>query len=104
MALSKDEAIALLSREVPVDQQPVLSEGDLDDLVAHMAMPDGGYSAVWLNFAAAKAWERKAGRVAGLVTFSADGATFNAGDLHRQAIRMQRSYLSRCAGTAGSTP
>lgn len=110
--LTKAEAKALLSREVPVAQPPVLDDADLEDLVAQMVTLDAegrwpteadweeSYDRTQLNFAAYKAWDRKAGRVANLETFTADGATHNAGELHKQCLRMKRQYLSRCSGSA----
>lgn len=111
MSLSKVEAIALLSREVPVAQAPVLDSGDLDDLVALMAAPDADdrepadddweptYDRKRLNYAAAAAFERKAGRVANLVTMNADGGQINAGELHKQLLTMARRYRAKCAGS-----
>jgi hypothetical protein len=111
MALSKAEAIALLSREVPVSAEPVLDEDDLEDLVAFMAVPDEDerppsdeeweptYSRRRLPYAAALAFERKASRVANLVDVNGDGGVINAGDLHRQLIKMARRFRARCAGS-----
>jgi hypothetical protein len=111
MALSKAEAIALLSREVPVSAQPVLDSNDLDDLVALMAVPDDEdrapsdddweetYSRNRLHYAAAEAFERKAGRVANLASVNADGGVINAGDLHKQLLTLARRHRAKCAGS-----
>jgi hypothetical protein len=113
MALDKEAAIALLSREVPVSAEPVLSEEDLEDLVALMAIqdPDGRapadeaweptYSRARLPYAAADAFERKAGRVANLAsTVVPFQGTFSAGELHKQFLTMARRYRAKCYGTA----
>jgi hypothetical protein len=113
MALSKAEAIVLLSREVPVSAEPVLDVDDLEDLVALMAVPDDEdrapsdedwvptYSRNRLAFAAADAFERKAGRVANLssVVVPFQGS-FTAGELHKQFLTMARRYRAKCYGTA----
>jgi hypothetical protein len=112
MALSKAEAIALLSREVPMAAEPVLDEDDLDDLVAFMAVPDDEerppsdedweptYSRNRLYFAAAEAFERKAGRVANLSSIVVPfQGTFSAGELHKQFLTMARRYRAKCAGS-----
>ena len=109
--LTKPEALALLAREVPASAPPVLDSNDLDDLVLLMRCRDAAgltpadagyvdsYDRVLLPWAAAKAWDRKAARVANLETFTADGATHNAGDLHVQCLRMARQYRARCHGS-----
>lgn len=112
MALTKAEAIALLSREVPVASEPVLDSDDLDDLVACMAVPDPDglapaeddweetYDRTRLPYAAAAAYERKAGRVANLVsTVVPFQGSFTAGELHKQFLRMAGRYRAKCYGT-----
>jgi hypothetical protein len=113
MALSKAEAIALLSREVPVSAEPVLDEDDLEDLAALMAVPDEDgrapsdddwvptYTRNRLAYAAAEAFERKAGRVANLSSIVVPfQGTFSAGELHTQFLTMARRYRAKCYGTA----
>lgn len=116
MALTKAEALALLGREIPAAQAPALDSADLDDLVALMAVRDAAGNAprdaAWaetydrglLAYAAMRAWERKAARVAGLVTFTADGASINAGELHLQCLRMAKRYRSRLSGSVAVAP
>lgn len=113
MALLKHEAIALLGREVPVTTEPVLDDDDLDDLVSFMAVPDEDgnepadeeweptYDRRRLAFAAAEAYERKAGRVANLSSIVVPfQGTFSAGELHTQFLRMARRYRAKCYGSA----
>lgn len=102
--MDRTEALARLGRMVASDQRPVLSDADLGDVLDGAATIDAdgyrptdpGYTPTWdLDRAAAEGWTRKAGRVAGDFSFSADGASFNKGDVLAHCEAMAATYRAR---------
>jgi hypothetical protein len=104
---------------VAATSRPVLSPDDLIALLDLHKVPDAsgllvndaGYTETWdadsLNRAAAEGWRWKAGRVAGEFDFSADGGSFNKGEIMAKCLEMEAHYLARQVGTsqvAGADP
>lgn len=105
--MGRTEALARLGRMTASDQRPVLPADELDDLLdaARVADRDGnlvtdpGYVPTWnLNAAAAEGWRRKAGKVAGDFTFSADDARYDKGAVLASMERMVAMYAAKDVG------
>lgn len=98
-----DEAVALarLASMVAADQRPALSPADLQDLLDEYRTADAdgawitdpGWVPTWdLNGAAAEGWRRKAARVATDFTFSADGASYDKGEVMAHCLAMAAAF------------
>jgi hypothetical protein len=86
------------------DCEPLLTDVELDDLLAVAKRPDqygvtptlDSWVPTWeLNAAAAEGWRTKAGKAASATSFSMDGATYQRGDLLAHCEAMVRQYEGR---------
>ena len=105
--MTRTEALTTLGRMVAADSRPALTEADLGDLLDEFAVVDAegrapteaGWLGAWaLNPAAAEGWRRKAGRVAGDFSFSADDARYDKGAVMAQCERMAALYAAKDVG------
>lgn len=96
-----------LANMVAASSRPVLSDEDLDALLAAARtvdsqgylVTDAGYTPTWdLNRAAAEGWRWKAGRVAGDFDFSADDASYSKGAVMQKCLDMEALYEARSVG------
>lgn len=111
---TRDDALDKLRRMVDADGAPPLSREDLGDLLDDARQPDGlgrrpgldGYVETFdLNRAAMEGWRRKAGRVAGHFTFTADNASYNKGEILAHMEAMVAQYAAKVHGsTSAPTP
>ena len=107
---TRDDALDKLGRMVSATEAPVLSREDLGDLLDEARIPDelgrrpgtDGYVERFdLNRAAMEGWRRKAGRVAGNFTFSADNASYNKGEVLAHMEAMVAQYAAKVHGSVG---
>jgi len=107
--MDEQDALAKLSRMVDATAEPVLSEGDLEDLVASSARPDSNgtvrsdgsaWTPTWdLNAGAAEGWARKAGKAAARFSFAEDGQRFERAQIHAHCIQQHQLFADRSMGT-----
>jgi len=89
-ALTDAEVIAAIKDHPRVDRDGLWAD-------------DPAWTPTWdLNLAASDLWGIKAGKVAGDFNFSADGASYNKGDVMAQCLEMEAKYAARSAGSAAT--
>lgn len=103
-------ARARLERMVAVDAQPRLTAAEVEDLLgafrlvdaAGLAPDETGWEPTYdLNGAAAEGWRWKEAKATELVNFSADGASFNRGDIVKACAAMAEYYDNRAPAGPG---
>jgi len=99
--MDDSEASARLQTMCAASEEPVLSAGDLEQLVAFAKRADASGLApsdvAWtptydLRAAAAEGWRIKAARVAHRFNFSKDGQQFDVGELRKSFLDMASQY------------
>lgn len=108
MALTEDEARERIARLTAATYEPILEEGDLDDLVALAKRPDvdgnlpssSAWSPTWdLNYAIAEGWSIKAGRASSDFTYSDDAGSYNRREVYDACVEREKHYRSRALGS-----
>ena len=106
-------ALDKLGRMVDASGNPPLTREDLNDLLEDARLPDAlgrrpgmdGYAPTFdLNRAAMEGWRRKAGRVAGNFSFSADNANYNKGEVLAHMEAMVAQYAAKVHGSTAMAP
>jgi hypothetical protein len=106
--VTETEASESVAAMVAADSEPVLNEVEVAYLVELARRPDpdgllpgdvGWRGAYNLSAAAAEGWRRKAGKVAGQFSFSADGQTFHRAEMYKACLDMAQRYANRIAGS-----
>jgi hypothetical protein len=101
------DAKTQLQRMVAWDQDPQLTDPEVDDLLRLARAVDTDGRAVtdpeWvptydLNYAAAEGWRWKAGRVAALTSFSLEGQRVERSDMYDHCTKMADLYDGRVSG------
>lgn len=96
-------ALTLLRDKVAATSRPTLSDDSLSALLDQHPRPDRegrladdtDWAGSWdLNAAAAEGWRLKGAKVAGDYTFSADGASYNRGDVLANCLAMEQKYAA----------
>ena len=105
MSVQSDaDAAARIGRMTDSAVKPLLDAGDLSDLVALAKRADRyrrfPSDASWeptydYDYAAAEGWRRKASRVAGAFSFTADGSTFNKNEVFDHCMSMAEKFANR---------
>lgn len=107
--MGESEALEMLSNMVAADEEPTLTELQLDRLVEiarrvdgqGLAPSDATWTPTWdLNAAAAEGWRRKAGKAAGQFSFTADGQTFHRAEMYRHCLSMAEHYAKKVVTSA----
>lgn len=97
----KATALARLRINAQSTSDPMLTEQELEDLLAYYALEDSELRApdhvdwvgTWdLPAAYRKAWLMKAGKVAASVTYDVDGAKYDNSDMHAHCMAMAAKY------------
>ena len=97
-----------IARLIEADQDPALSDDDMDDLLSIAARPDtagltradDNWDPTWdLNAAAAEGWLRKASKAVTRFSFSEDGQRFERAQIYAHAIRQHELYSRKAVGT-----
>lgn len=111
MGAVRDQAIAQVTVKGATASRPVIEAGDVGVIVDAAALPDPygvlpggvGWSETYdVNAAIAAVWRAKAGKVAGDYSFSADGASYNKGDVLAHCLEMETVYASKAQGSLGT--
>lgn len=93
------------------ESRPALTQDEVGTVLSRYAMRDlegrlpgsTDYVPTWdLNGAVGEVWSIKAGRVAGDYSFSADGASYNKGDVLAHCLEMQAHFQARAANGLGT--
>lgn len=109
--MTEQEAKAQVVLLGATEARPALSDGDVDTVLARYLIADDqgrvplhpDYVPTWdLNGAIGEVWSIKAGRVAGDYSFSADGASYNKGDVLAHCLEMQAYFQGRATGSLGT--
>jgi hypothetical protein len=83
------------------DEDPALSQEEIDDLLEQAKVPDADGLAItdaawdptWdLNFAASKGWDLKAGKVVNRFRFEEDNQVFHRNQIHDHCLAMSKRY------------
>lgn len=99
----KATALARLRINCQAASAPVLSDPELDDLLAYYALADSSglppddpaWVGTWdLQAAYRKGWLVKAGKVVDEVNYSVDGAQYSTSDMHAHCMSMAQSFGS----------
>jgi hypothetical protein len=99
---------AQLARMVAAEAAPVLSDDELDDLLAmhrridaaHIAPSQDGWTPTYdLAAAAAEGWRRKAGKAAAMFNFAEDGQQFQRSQVYAQCVSMADRYSRQVIGS-----
>lgn len=102
--MTEEDARASLERMVAAEAHPLLTDADLDELLAAAQITDSDgldptdddWTPTWdLHGAAADGWERKAGLVAGDYDFGEDGQRFDRSQVHAMCIKQADRFDSR---------
>lgn len=102
------EARARLAAMAASDADPILTDGELDDVLLRNRIPDStgrfpeedGWEASWAFGAAAEdAWLLKAGKVAARVDGGSGGLTLARSQLHAHCLTMADRYSMRRSST-----
>lgn len=108
MALTEEEARERIARMTAAAYEPVLDEGELDDLIALAKRPDvddrdpedDGWVPTWdLNFAAAEGWGYKAAKVAGDFDYTDDAGNYRRQQVFEMCAAREKHYRSRAIGS-----
>lgn len=87
--------------------RPALEDAEIDALVSRFRLADrygvtpdsDGWEGTYaLNAAAAEGWRMKGARVAGDFSFSADGASYNKGEVLAHCLEMEAKYAAMDRG------
>lgn len=108
--MTEEEARARLESMVAWNVAPVLTSGEVDDLLDQarradsngLAPGDASWTPTW-HFAspAAAGWRLKAGKVANEFSFTSDGQTHNRNEVFEMCMAMADRYAR---GAVGSIP
>lgn len=113
--LTAEQAEAALQLDLQPDRPPSLTVEEQAALLALAAVYDSAglapgavgwvptYSERFLPYAVCRGLQAKAAKVAGLLTFTADGATHNAGELAAQLRAQADAVAKRMNGTGGGS-
>lgn len=107
---SSDEAEVKekLSRMTDATTEPVLTDADLDDLVASSARPDSSnrtredasWEPTWdYNAGAAEGWARKASKAAANFNFAEDGQRFDRAQVYAHCAAQAKMYADKAMGS-----
>lgn len=105
---ARAEARARLSSYADAAGRVPLSDGDLDTCLRDAAVPDSDgrtvddpdWAGAWdMDYAAGRAWDLKAGRVATDFTFSADDASYSKDTVMAKCLAMAQTYYGRTTRT-----
>jgi hypothetical protein len=103
-ALVRVKALSSPAQRPVVDDDTVaafLDASPLVNTVTGLGPQDEAWDGPWdENLAISKVWDAKAAMIAGDYNFSADGASYNKGDLLAKFLEMAQKYLA-LSGPAG---
>src|SRR5687768_11933327 len=102
-----------IAQRTASDREPLLTEDELDDLVAAARRPDpdglvfgeDGYVEKWdLNAAIAEGWGMKAAKVAGDFDYSDDAGSYSRQQVYEMCKRQEADYRKRALGSITLSP
>jgi hypothetical protein len=107
--MTEAEAKSKLALMLLSDEDPVLSDEQLDDLTERARRPDAegltfadgdAWTPSWdLDAAAAEGWNRKAGMAANRFNFGEDGQTFQRAQVYANCVKQAEIYARRSMGS-----
>jgi hypothetical protein len=106
--MTEDEARDKLTLMVLADEDPALSEAQLEDVLMHARLPDAdgnvygddAWTPTWdLTGAAAEGWRRKAGIAASRFNFAEDGQRFDRAQVYAHCISQANYYAEKAMGS-----
>jgi len=106
---TEEEARAELETMVSASSDPALSSDEVTSLLLKSKRADrfgvrpgdDGWEETWdLDSAAAKGWERKAGKAASRVDFSADGANIRGSQTYEACMKIAATYAAKIVTSA----
>jgi hypothetical protein len=110
MAVTPDTSVVERVKTLAAaESRPVLSDAEVTASIQANPMPDiygltivdDGWTPTWhIPAIVSELWGIKAGKVAGDFTFSADGSSFNKGDVLAQCLTMEAKYAAMVGGSA----
>lgn len=109
--MTDPEALARLTLMVSATSVPTLDNTELADLLElarradryGLYPSDTGWTGTFdLNSAAAEGWRRKAGKVAGAFSFTADGDSYSEAQVYAQCLQMAAQYGKRTVASVST--